>query len=670
MRSGIRIPLLVKYLGPIAGCSTWIFFGSPVGWSAEAKLPPPIDPQGDELSLFNDLPVVVSASRQQTAINKSPVPVSVVSSEDIQAGGHYRIEEMLRFVPGVDVLRIDRNYYAVGVRGFHGTISDRTLTLINGRNADSSTFGGSEFYRQPLLVGDIDHIEVVRGPGSAAWGANAYNGVINIITKDPEDTLGIQGASTVTGFGDSYTEARWSEVSGPFSWRIGGFYEYHRSSSNALDDQSFPDNDWGEKKGTDNEVVLRLNSATTLRGGLGYALIDCGSFEFLGRQSTNEDSFETTRAFLRFDQDLSEDFSYRLGWYGNFLNTVRQAVFNDRTQENVAELQLDYQGFHQHKITLGGEWRAIDIEALSNGNPTQINLINAPYHEQRYGAFLIDRWEMFERFALEGQLRGDNYSGTESDWAGRVAGLYGIDKQQHHVLRLAAARAYRTPLPALRNSSYTNLSLPLIVIPNDDLENEKTWSIEGGYVGQYDTEIMTRVDTYYQRYENLIGFKATPTGAQPQNINGADGYGGEIEVGWTPMTQWSSQRAKWTTWYGLNYLETDTVNQEIRGFLPSRHKVGSTIHLPLPNRFAFAVNYAYNNSTNDPDANSPTPQHIGIHHQCDITLSYAIPQWRGEIMMGVWDVFHQEDDPVYATGTYTPHETPGRTFFVRGQLGF
>jgi outer membrane receptor protein involved in Fe transport len=251
-----------------------------------------------------------------------------------------------------------------------------------------------------------------------------------------------------------------------------------------------------------------------------------------------------------------------------------------------------------------------------------------------------------------------------------LAALYDLDKSKNHVVRLAGARAYRTPLPAVRNSYYSDLTVPLVVMPNSELENEQTWSIEGGYVGQFDGDIMTRVDTYYQRYENLIGHRAMALGAQPKNIDGATGYGGEIEVGWTPMIEYISQRAKWTAWYGLNYLGTDQLNQELRAYMPSRHKVGSTVHLPLLKNFAINLNYAYNNTSIDPNVNLPAPQYVGIHHQCDITASYAIPSWHGEIMIGVWDVFHQADEPVRVTGTYLPHETPGRTFFIRGEFGF
>lgn len=646
--------------------------GSGLGWGAEAEpvKTPPVQPAelGDELVLFSDLPVVVSASRQETAITHSPVPVSVVSNEAIAAGGHYRIEEILRFVPGVDVRRITRSQYAVGVRGFHGSFSDRTLTLVDGRSADSPVFGGAEFYRLPLLIADLNHIEVVRGPGGAAWGANAFNGVINLITKDPEEMLGIHASSLVSEFGDTANEVRWCEMHGDWSWKIGGFYQSHRSSSTALNDDSYADNDWGEKVGTDNALVWHANDTTTVRAGLGYSHVDAGVFEFLGNQPPGQDEFDTTRAYLRLDQRLSPEASYRLGWYGNFQISRRPAVFDDRSKENVAELQFDWTGLVDHHVSVGGEWRVTDIELLSSGDPPEFDLANEPYHEQRYGAFLIDRWQATERLNIEGQIRGDHYDGTGSDWAGRLAFIYGVDHAQNHVLRIAGARSYRTPLPALRDATVT---IPPFfnLIASEDLENEHVWSVEAGYSGEFTSDLMGRVDLYHQRYEDLIGFAFLPSfDTQAQNLDGADGNGGEVELAWSPIASWSEQRARLSAWYAYNRLDTDQENQEIRAFTPGEHKVGFTSRVPLPMRLALAVNYAYTTGSVDPDL--PQGTQVGVHHQCDVTLAWALPQGYGEVMLGVWDVFHRVDEPVAATGTVLPHETPGRTFFVRGTLDF
>lgn len=623
---------------------------------------------GEELALFDDLPVVVSASRQETSVNRSAVPVSVLSHEDLSASGHYQIAEVLRFVPGVDVRRVDRSHPAVGVHGFHGAYSDRTLSLIDGRNADSPVFGGSEWYRVPLMMDDIERIEVVRGPGGAAWGANAFNGVINVITRDPDEMLGLHGSATVTDLGDHLVYARWCHAIGDLSWRIGVFQQQMVSSREALDDDTIPDHDASGKTGTDNALVWHANDRTTLRAGIGYAKLDRGVFEFIGYLPPGEDQLDTTRAYTQLDQELSAHAAYRIGWYGNFLTSRRPAVFNERSRENVVETQLDFSGVATHHLSLGGEWRMTDIEQF-NDDPNQLVMVEAPYREQRYGAFIIDQWQATSDLLVEAQFRGDYYDGTGSDWSGRLALLY--DLNQYHIVRLAAARAYRTPLPGLRDSSVSRPS-GLNVLPSD-VENEHIWSMEAGYAAELTGDLRLQVDGFYQQYEDLIGYQVTPAvpagfDLRRVNFSGADGYGGEVQCFWSPVLGWDDRRAQVKTWYGYHHLTLDDEVENFRAWTPARHKAGAGLRLPLPHALSFTVNYAYNDSSIDRDQGS---EHvIGIHHQLDVTLAWALPDGYGELMIGGWDVLHAADEEADGTGTYIPHETPGRTLFVRTTLEF
>lgn len=657
------------------------------GWAAEAIIPavttaPPAT--GDELDLFKDLPVVVSASRHTTPLTATAVPVSVLSGDDLHFGGHSSVPEVLQFVPGVDVLRADRNVSAVGVRGFHGSFSDRTLTLINGRNADSPIFGGSEFYRLPLLLADVDHIEVVRGPGGAAWGANAYNGVINIILKEPEDMLGVYGTTTVTGFGDTASQARWCGSSDAWSWRVGIGYEQHVSSREALDTDAFRGSDWGNKGVTDNSVVFRPNDATTVRAGLGFARYRAADFELLGYESPDDTALNTTRAYTRLDQALSRTAAYQLGWYGNFADSRRPALLHDHTNENAAEAQLDLKDLAGHRLSLGGELRFVDISVVDSGTTDTFTLGNETYHERRAGLYAIDQWQLAERFVVESQLRGDAYSGTSNDWSGRLALLSTLDREHRQVVRVAAAKAYRTPLPILRDGqvsrpTFGNPGLVTQVIPSDDLHNEETWSLEGGYSVQFATDLLLRTDVYYQRYEDLIGYRTVilpgilpgaPTFIRNQadNIDGATGTGAEVEVAWTPALPWTSTHSRCSLWYAYNHLKTDLVGQEIRAWTPSEHKVGGTCRVFLPENLVLNLNYRFSSSVDDPDRNTPT--HAGPIHVLDLALAWRFMRGRGEVMIGAWDVFNTTNEPVQGSGSFSSHETPGRTFFIRGEYSF
>ena len=130
-----------------------------------------------------NIPVVISASRLEQKISESPVSVAIITAEDIHASGLTNVPEILQFYGEVDASRQDRTRYIVGVHGLNSEYSDRTLVLIDGRNALNPVFGAPNWLQLPIFMEDIERIEIVHGPAGSVWGANAYTGVINIITK-------------------------------------------------------------------------------------------------------------------------------------------------------------------------------------------------------------------------------------------------------------------------------------------------------------------------------------------------------------------------------------------------------------------------------------------------------------------------------------------------------
>ena len=114
----------------------------------------------------------------------------MLTNEDIRRSGATSIPEVLRLVPGVAVSRGVSNTWAIGIRGFGSSFSKSVLVLIDGRSVYTALFAGVYWDIQNLMLEDVDRIEVIRGPGGTIWGANAVNGVINIITKKAKDTQG------------------------------------------------------------------------------------------------------------------------------------------------------------------------------------------------------------------------------------------------------------------------------------------------------------------------------------------------------------------------------------------------------------------------------------------------------------------------------------------------
>lgn len=134
---------------------------------------------------------VSTVNRQESTVGRSPAAVFVITNDMIRRSGARSIPEILRMVPGVEVARTSAHRWAVTCRGFNGSYSNKLLVQIDGRSVYSPIFAGTYWQAQNLPLENIQRIEVIRGPGATVWGANAVNGVINIITKNSQDTQGV-----------------------------------------------------------------------------------------------------------------------------------------------------------------------------------------------------------------------------------------------------------------------------------------------------------------------------------------------------------------------------------------------------------------------------------------------------------------------------------------------
>jgi iron complex outermembrane receptor protein len=133
---------------------------------------------------------IVSASRKEQRAGDVAAAVFVITQDDIRRSGMTAVPDLLRLAPGVDVAQINTNRWAVSVRGFNAVYANKLLVLIDGRSVYNRLFAGVYWDTEEIMVDDIERIEVIRGPGAALWGANAVNGVINIVTKAAADTQG------------------------------------------------------------------------------------------------------------------------------------------------------------------------------------------------------------------------------------------------------------------------------------------------------------------------------------------------------------------------------------------------------------------------------------------------------------------------------------------------
>ncbi|HSS44518.1 MAG TPA: TonB-dependent receptor, partial [Thermoanaerobaculia bacterium] len=146
---------------------------------------------------------VTSVSKKPEKLSETAAAVHVVTDEDIRRSAAPSIPEALRDIPGIEVARVDSRQYAITARGFNGTTANKLLVLMDGRSLYTPLYSGVFWDAQDTLMEDIARIEVIRGPGATVWGANAVNGVINIISKSAEETQGL----LVTGGGGNEERA-------------------------------------------------------------------------------------------------------------------------------------------------------------------------------------------------------------------------------------------------------------------------------------------------------------------------------------------------------------------------------------------------------------------------------------------------------------------------------
>src|SRR2546430_11429438 len=159
------------------------------GVASHAQSPPKSDLLDMNLEDLMNVQIT-SVTRKEQRLAKAGAAVYVISREDIRCSGATRIPDLLRMVPGLDVAQIDANTHAISIRGFNNRLANKVLVLVDGRTVYTPTTSGVYWDQQDVPVEDIERIEVIRGPGGTVWGANAMNGVINIITRNAKTTTG------------------------------------------------------------------------------------------------------------------------------------------------------------------------------------------------------------------------------------------------------------------------------------------------------------------------------------------------------------------------------------------------------------------------------------------------------------------------------------------------
>jgi iron complex outermembrane recepter protein len=519
-------------------CSWWILGLFTISVNAEEPNP------ALDLSVEDLLNVqVTSVAKKAQSLNDAPAAVFVISNEDIKRSAATSIPDALRLAPGLDIARINANQWAVGSRGFNGRFANKLQVLIDGRSAYSRSFSGVNWENQDVMMEDIDRIEVIRGPGASLWGANAVNGVINIITKNSAQTQGgllnAGGGSFEQGFGSARYGGKLSENTTARAY-VKGF----QRGDNRLQNGGNADDSWNKQQGGFRlDSQLNNNDTLTVQGDLyrmgmnQLALFPQLSAPYTQSQSAFNNSYGGN--FLtRLQHTFSPTSEYKLQVY--FDSYSRQEAFYDDSRSTIdVDFQHRFLLNDSHEIVWGLNYRYGHDHIAGNAAPdgTQIFAINPlSVNDQLFSGFFQDEMTLIEnklKLTIGSKFEHNDYSGFEGQPSARIM----WSPHNQHRLWAGVSRAVRTPSRAEKyfdmltnimpaNTQPFNSPFPIAVYsqgsPNYGAEDVITYEV--GYRTTFSKSASLDVTGFYNNYENLRYVQSAT--AQPV-FNGFN----------TPMTQ-------------------------------------------------------------------------------------------------------------------------------------
>jgi len=495
---------------------------------------------------------VTSVAKKEQRLGESAAAIYVITQDEIQRSGVTSIPEALRLAPGVEVSRIDSNKWAVGVRGFASRLSRSVLVLIDGRSVYTPLFAGVYWEVQDTLLEDIDRIEVIRGPGGTVWGANAVNGVINIITKSAKDTQGLLvtggGGSEEKGFGSVRYGGKVGE---DFSYRVYG-KGFRRDAQYTPHVSDFDDWQMGQG-GFRTDWVLGQTDQLTVQGdvyqGKSGQRTPISSFSAPFSTIVQTDADLSGMNLLgRWRRNLSESSSVSLQIY--YDNTFRkEATFQERRNTADFEFQHRFKLTERQELTWGLGYRYTKGDTKSV--PT-VSFTPKNRDDNLFSAFLQDEFTLFEdrlRLTVGSKFEQNDYSGFEFQPSARVSWTLAAN----HVLWAAISRAVRTPSRVehdLRLTAALNPVVPVFarVLADSDFAAEKVMAYEAGYRVQPTERLFMDLAAFYNRYNDLLSLEAGSSFVEPPgnlifpfsfgNKIRAAVYGIELAADWRWLDWW------------------------------------------------------------------------------------------------------------------------------------
>ena len=519
---------------------------------------------------------ITSVSKRPQRASEAAAAIFVITQDDIRRSGVTSIPEALRLAPGVQVARIDANKWAISIRGFNSRFANKLLVLIDGRSVYTPLFGGVFWDVQDTLLEDIDRIEVIRGPGATLWGANAVNGVINIITKHTRDTQGSLAFASAGSEDRGAAGFRYGDQVGEATY-YRGFIKYFDKDDGVFDSGERGTDGWDQGR-----IGFRVDSEPTERDTFTLQ----GEY-YSGETGTRQDEvslispFAVTRDGIadvagghvigRWSRSFSEDSDLTLQLY--YDRTERRDDFlGDKEIRDTFDLDFNHRfsPLENHGVVwgLGYRYSLDDTEASSfadlDPESRGIHLVSG---------FVQDTYDVLpDKLSLTAgsKFEWNSFSGFEFQPSARF--LWAITPENS--LWGSVSRAVRTPTRQEEDVTADLRAMPGPVLvrlfSNEDLESEEVTSLELGYRSKPHKNVSVDLTGFYSIYDDLV--RATSTGTPflemspfpPHFVSSltftnpasATTYGAELALGWQVADWWRVQAS-------YSYLDIDVDSGDV-----------------------------------------------------------------------------------------------------------
>jgi iron complex outermembrane receptor protein len=469
---------------------------------------------------------VHSVSRQTTRLADAPAAIVVITGDAIRRSGATTLPEALRLAPNLQVADLGGQDYAITARGLSSRLENKLLVMVDGRSVYSPLFSGVYWDSQDVLMEDIDRIEVISGPGSTIWGANAVNGVINVITKPAGATQGAFASASVGAQGRREAVRYGGKLDNGAAFRV---YGQHASGDG--------EDDWrraqaGFRVDVDSAERRFGVSGDAYQGHVGqdrFGGIDIAGANVLGRMEAR----------------LAGGAALRLQAYLDHTERDDHDLGAQRLDTADLDAQLDVNVHQDHLLSVGGGLRASHDRIANRG------LVFTPSgRTQRWSnLFAQDEWTLAPGLRLSGGVKFEHnsYTGLETLPSARLA----WSPRSDTLLWGAASRAVRAPsrlerdlaMPAgaaARENTGAG-ALANVLDPSADFVSETAQVLELGYRVQPAAALSwsaTLFDSDYDRLRTLEPGTGASGGATFRNLGHGNARGLELASRWQIAPGW------------------------------------------------------------------------------------------------------------------------------------